>query len=150
MSDDDEESVPHLDPGEPDWYLQYLVRLVNDADAEFPLTLYAGGLVISGVLASGRRYFESLELQFAELFERGGADDPGAVSAQLVTAGKQIYADRDHAARKAPPHYIHLRDARVFSAGHKPMPQEGTWWRGRIAEVDGFSFGRLVANPNGQ
>jgi hypothetical protein len=51
--------------------------------------------------------------------------------------------------------YIHLGEARVFTAGVSPLPPGGMHWRGRLSEVSGWSFGHLdepspasVEDPN--
>jgi hypothetical protein len=43
--------------------------------------------------------------------------------------------------------YIHLRGARVVAAGVSPLPVAGMYWRGRLSEVSGWSFGHLGAEP---
>ena len=51
--------------------------------------------------------------------------------------------------------YIHLGEARVFTAGVSPQPPGGMHWRGRLSKVSGWSFGHLgepspasVEDPN--
>jgi hypothetical protein len=92
----------------PDWLLQHLVALVTDGPLEMGITLQVGGLLVSGKLVSGARYFE--------------------------------------AAARPLPHYIHLTDTKFFSTAGDPVPAgKGVWWRGRIAEVGGFTLGQLQA-----
>jgi hypothetical protein len=43
--------------------------------------------------------------------------------------------------------YIHLREACVVAAGVSPLPVAGMYWRGRLSEVSGWSFGHLGAEP---
>ena len=35
-------------PALPDWYLQNLVEIVNGKEFEFPITLFVGGLMVTG------------------------------------------------------------------------------------------------------
>lgn len=39
--------------------------------------------------------------------------------------------------------FIHLRDARVYQPGQSALPANGMYWRGRLSEVSGWSFGKL-------
>jgi hypothetical protein len=42
-----------------------------------------------------------------------------------------------------PPAFIHLRHARTFLP--QPVPDTGHYWRGRLEDVSGWSFGQLSA-----
>lgn len=133
-----------LDPAMPDWYLQALVNIVNGKDIEFPVTLFVGGLIVSGQLVSGHRYFEEgLCEQFSKFF---GKDQVGSDEAikNLTSPGDIYRQPKDD--NQPGPQYIHLRCARVFAPGQQPIPSEGSWWRGRLASVDGFHFGSLGVN----
>jgi hypothetical protein len=153
---------------EVDWFLQRLVDLTNDHFAlDFPVTLHVKGLTITGVLVSGRTYFErwanelSGSLNFEngedpeiekarqtirENFSRFGEIYPTAEEAAL--AADEFEADPEGYAKKVrrnPPMFIHLRDARFF-IGDRPVPNNRpVLWRGRLSEVDGFMLGTLAA-----
>jgi hypothetical protein len=45
-----------------------------------------------------------------------------------------------------PIYFIHLRNAHIFAPGQPPIPTSphGTFWRGRLASVDGYFLGRLM------
>jgi hypothetical protein len=64
------ETMMERNPMQPDWYwyLQSLVSIVNGNNGEFPVTLYVKGLVISGNLISGHRYFAGLRAQLTQFF----------------------------------------------------------------------------------
>lgn len=143
--------------GSRDWFLQQLVRLTNESSVStgFPVTLCVKGLIVSGVLASGREYFAELAetvaatvanvdeatrkdlheyfAAFGELYPRHGdnADEGGGSEPENVL--------------KTLPEFIHLRDVRIFDGTRsmRPATQNGIWWRGRIAEIDGFVLGTL-------
>jgi hypothetical protein len=52
-----------------DWFLQLLVKIVNGKDdMAFPITLNVSGIIISGELVSGHRYFEGFAKDFKEGF----------------------------------------------------------------------------------
>ena len=43
------------------------------------------------------------------------------------------------------PTFIHLKNAEYKNSGNQPISaNSGTWWRGRISSIDGFSFDFLT------
>ncbi|MGP9499720.1 gas vesicle accessory protein GvpU [Halomonas sp. 86] len=126
-------AVPH------DWFLQSLVNMANDG-IEVGVTLQVSGLLVSGILASGKAYFEG----FAEDFS-SGLNDPEAAESVRDSFAKygEIYKKEGDDA-PPPPQYIHLKNARFFNTSGHPIPgNKGVWWRGRISEVAGFTLGSL-------
>jgi hypothetical protein len=124
-----------------DWFLQFLVNQANKNKIELDITLTVGGFLISGTLAGVRQYFDDLGAYFAGPFISG--DNPDEVQAAFRKIG-------DTCSCVAPseqtdtPSYIHLRNARFFDAGGRSISgSAGTWWRGRISEVQGFSPGKV-------
>ncbi|MFT4171086.1 MAG: gas vesicle accessory protein GvpU [Rhodocyclaceae bacterium] len=130
------------DPAHHDWYLQALVKIVNGREFGFPITLYVGGLVVSGELISGHKYFEGLGDQLTEFF--GGPSDETAQAVRSFTFPAGIYTEPQEGEEVPPPQYVHLRGARIFTPAQDPIPTEGVWWRGRLACVDAFHFGTLA------
>lgn len=126
----------------PDWYLQALVETVNGKDIEFPITLFVGGLIVSGQLVSGHKYFEGLGAQVTQFL--GGPSDDVIETVKYFTSPGEIYTKLKEATEIPPPQYIHLRGAKIFTPGQQPIPTEGAWWRGRLVSVDGFHFGSLA------
>jgi hypothetical protein len=133
--------------GTRDWFLQQLVRLANEspANAGVPLTLCVKGMLVSGVLASGRAYFTECAQTVAarathsrESDRRHLRDYIAAFGALYVTEADDAGPDSDEDAAKTLPEFIHLRGARIGGAD-TTAPTD--WWRGRIAEVDGFFLG---------
>lgn len=137
---------PAPNPALPDLYLQALVNIVNGKDIEFPITLFVGGLIVSGQLTSGHKYFEGLGEQLTQFF--GGPSDDTAEVVKLFTAPGDIYTQTEDTTEIPPPQYIHLREGKIFTPGQQPIPVEGVWWRGRLASVDGFHFGSLALTEN--
>lgn len=127
-----------------DWFLQSLVNVVNGGQLSFGVTLNVGGFLISGVMVSGREYFDGLGGDFAS-----GVDDSEAASLIKETFNKYgaIYDIDDVEGKEEGlprPAYIHMRDAQFFSTSGDPVPSnQGVWWRGRISEVQGFVLGCL-------
>jgi hypothetical protein len=124
-----------------DWFLQFLVNLANKNQFELDITLTVGGLLISGTLAGVRQYFDDLGAYFASPFENKQSSE--IVSTTFQKIGDQC-ACVSPSEQTETPSYIHLKNARFFDAQGKPLgPVEGTWWRGRLSEVQGFSPGKL-------
>jgi len=148
-----ENDVPNeIEQPAADFVLQSIVDLVNTTGIEFGITLCVGGIVISGQLTSGKKFFEAIA---NDALEASGPADQDVVrrafSDYLGNFGKQIYGQdqiEDQSDNevvetvKQLPAYIHLRDAKFFHNSGNPIPtNHGLWWRGRITVVDGFSFG---------
>lgn len=144
-TDQGDEENKILQPSQDDWFLAMLVKLTNGTDAEYPVTLAVGGLLISGYIASGHRYFEA----FAESL-KSGMTNISRESAEANVAPfrkiKQIYLQdgKDAEATAPDPAYVHLRSALFFGPSNRPIPDNGgVWWRGRLSSVDGFTLGTL-------
>jgi hypothetical protein len=141
--------------GTRDWFLQQLVRLANDSGevSGLGVTLCVKGLVVSGFLASGRAYFKEFargiatSLTNADESTRRSLREYCAAFGELYappteTPDPGVAAGAEEVMRTFP-EFIHLRAARVFGGTtvSPPTSQEGVWWRGRIAEIDGFMLG---------
>jgi hypothetical protein len=133
----------------------------------YGLILTLGGLVVSGTLIPDWQWFEDVERAARDAWVASGGDPeaeqagiPGLVSAMgrdtLVNKRDEYLAARDamqglsdryqrllNESERAS--YVHLREARVFSPGDPPLPGNGMYWRGRLSEVSGWSFGLLGA-----
>ncbi|MBR7961437.1 gas vesicle protein [Burkholderia vietnamiensis] len=143
-----EQSVPPepqhvVTTAENDWFLQSLVSIVDSSDYSFGITLFVGGVLISGQLVGGKKYFEGFGAAFG-----GALSDPEAAAQTRENFAKfgSMYVSEDGSYKQdmESPHYIHLQDARCFHPSGTPIPSNGgVWWRGRIREVAGFTLGSL-------
>lgn len=129
--------------------LVVLVRLAH-RELEMGMTLTVGGLLVSGTLVGGRKYFEGVANQFRNA--PGGTPGVGAavaeafdgVAVELYGSRTQGESNNDGEGDEASEQdlrigFIHLRDVRVLDPqGHSAT---GAWWRGRLSAVDGFMFG---------
>lgn len=124
-----------------DRLLQLMTSMANSG-LRFSVTLFVKGTVISGDLIGQRPYLEEFIAGFTvsmdeELREHMrdafGLNDPEPAD-----------EDRPLAAEIQ---YIHLSNAQVFAPGQPPLPQNGLLWRGKMADVDGFSLGRFENRP---
>jgi hypothetical protein len=156
MTDVKEESVPNkeelffsLEGRSLDWYLQWLVSTVNTSSMEFGVTLFVEGAIISGVLVSGKKYFETFAKEFSGAYP--GDDDSKEVIRKAFAGYAEIYAHENTEDERlrptSPPQYIHLVDVKCFSPGGGSLPSNrGLLWRGKINAVSGFSLGTISAD----
>jgi hypothetical protein len=132
-------------PATNDWFLQFLVDRVNGTTTEIGITLQVGGLLVSGTLVGGDKYFEGFgeDVAAAKADDKENAETHRAAFAKL---GEQYKRPEGEGTKQnqAPPLYIHLKNAKFYSPGAKPIPgNKGVWWRGRISEVSAFILGVL-------
>jgi len=127
----------------PDPMLVVMVEAVNKFGAELPLTLHVSGVVISGILVSGRRFFEQMAEWLASEGAQEFAESFARPTAELFRGPDTEPGDEGLAEMSAI--YIHLRAARVFTSGSdRPLPE--TLWRGRLSHVSAWSLGTMTAN----
>ena len=147
MSETEESNIQ---PGEPerdiDWALEILVKAANTDDTFSPaVVLSVGGAMVGGRLIGGRQFFDGLmaEIKVA----RGEREEGGRTLFELFRQGygEPPKSDEEAAEQlKAPVSFVHLKDARYFAAGQKPIPaNRGVYWRGKLSAVDAFFFGSL-------
>ena len=144
-------------------------RLVERQDGGPPVVLTVGGLVIGGTIIPDWQWFDEVEhaARAAFVVHTGGSidDEHGGWAGLFEGVAESLAKARDEhrkarqaaahlaeryqrlLARDDPTTYIHLREARVIAAGAGPLPAGGMYWRGRISEIAGWSFGHLGAEP---
>jgi hypothetical protein len=145
MSDADDAPSPldRVFAPELDWHQQQMVGDANDLGLEFAVTGFGAGAVITGVLTSGKVYFDL----FADRFAAGWPKEGRAELRASLAAPGDVYPrlEPGEKSHRRPAQFIHLRDARVVTAqGNLPTTVEGLLWRGRLSAVSGYSLG-LVA-----
>ena len=70
-----------------DWHLQVLVEDANDFGVEIPITLFVPGAVVSGVLTSGKVYFDL----FADRFAAGWPEEGRAAIRATMASPGEVY-----------------------------------------------------------
>jgi hypothetical protein len=130
--------------GSIDWFLRSTVETIIAHGVEIGVTLAVGGAIVSGVLISGKKYFEELGDAL-----NAASETEGDIQSVLGDSWRQfttIYdkpegAPDDWQAPSAA--YLHLRGARYYAPGQRPIPAEGALWRGKLSAVDAFSVGQF-------
>lgn len=125
-----------------DFLLQSLVTYVNRIEgASVEITLQMSGLLISGKLIAGDKYFTKL----AEIFygkQETLKDNPDLENDfEEMASGGDIYREeRDFPDDTFPsPVFIHIENCRIISVNE--TSRYSVLWRGRISQVDGFFLG---------
>jgi hypothetical protein len=153
--------------------LATVVETINDLteiqDDGPGVVLTLGGLLVSGTVIPDWQWFDEVEhaARAAFVVHTGGSidDEHGGWAGLFEGIAESLAKARDEhrkarqaaahlaeryrhlLARDSPTTYIHLREARVIAAGASPLPAAGMYWRGRISEISGWSFGHLGAGP---
>jgi hypothetical protein len=152
------------------WLADFLL-LMYQTETYFSLTLTLAGLVVSGEVIHPKEFFRLSAEAVDDGWRRstGGQDSPwtayfaGEASRlereveesiertdavieelrkELPEGGRVRQNDpREDELHELAPHFVHLRRALIYPS-HTP-PVQLTFWRGRLADVAGFSFGRL-------
>jgi hypothetical protein len=112
-----------------------LAEVVNPSDDfEVGITLNVQGTIVSGIMISARRYYETMGKLLTEANKGRGNDEIKKAFDELSNVASK------HDGKEY--NMIYLKDV-IFFTGQKLVPQRSTYWIGKIASVDGFIFGNL-------
>ena len=123
-----------------DWFLRYFVDIANKSDEEgdgIPITCSIGGNLICGELIGGKEYFKLI----GEMTTGNKNDEISKTLRERMKNFGEFAYDLEKV-KFEDIIYFHLKNASFYGAG-KPIPQNGTFWRGKIKSVDGFFVGTL-------
>lgn len=127
--------------GQEDFLLQTLVDHINSGyDSQLGITLQMKGLLVTGTLIAGDKYFD----QFANIFAGASKSEVAEHNRKTFAAyGDRYREGRDEEAspKESKTNYIHLQDC-TFSTP-SGFTNYSVLWRGKIAQVDGFFLGKL-------
>lgn len=128
-----------------DWFLRNTISTLTPLGVELGITVMVGGMVVSGTLISGAKYFE--EMGNSIQGKGGEQEDVVNAIAESWKAWKVIYDKPEDAPDDWKPEqtsFIHLRDARVFAPGQPSLPSnQGVLWRGKLSSIDGFTMAQI-------
>lgn len=125
-------TVPSLDT-----FLYVLSTTVVKHGFGFGITLNVKGTIVSGILITEEEYFKGITQETANA-------DNGELFAQVLSEIDNFMKEATPEKKILLSKFIHLKNAKYFFSGADPIPSNrGIYWRGRLSEVDGFSFGNL-------
>lgn len=115
-----------------DVILEFIVKFAENEDPlETGITLIVDGFLVSGFIVSKDKYMEHNILTSS--IEKG-------IKKAISDAQSQTAEPEDDGERN----FIHLRDAKYFTPGQLPIPNNQTvYCRIRLEKVSGFSIGVL-------
>jgi hypothetical protein len=154
MSDESEEATQDGHPfpinpntsDEADWFLQELVAFTNRTGFEVGVTLVVGGIMVSGMMIGGRKYFE----QFADIIKHSltqaidaeFGEMMGNSYATVAEIYKPVGDGEVEPSAITKPGYIHMKDAVLYHPNDSPrLVVNHALWRVRITAVDAFTLG---------
>ena len=108
----------------------------HNADFHIGVTLYVGGILVSGEMINDREYLAGV----GQAFVAAGDARPSNYATQL---GRVLADAAGRATTQARGHrFINLKNVRVLSPGSPLIPSNG-FWRGSAASIQGYSWGVL-------
>lgn len=121
--------------------------LVEKDGVEVQVTLSMNGAIISGALIGPSAYYEGITEKAKMLSDKTLANILSKKFGDL----KEAYAkqkgeeegEEDKETKENSYTFIHLKNAKYLSVSSQPTTGSGTWWRGKISSIDGFSFNSL-------
>lgn len=128
-----------------------LLLLAAERDVRVPMSITAGGVVVSGTLIGTLAYYRAFADQFTSAIgvtemTEGFAD---AFRDLVDEAADVARGDRrdppDPASYEQAVAFVHLEEARyVGQAGVLPHGRHGVLWRCPVADITGWSVGELI------
>ncbi|MCC7713403.1 hypothetical protein [Janthinobacterium lividum] len=119
-----------------DWVLVELVGEVNVLKIEVGIVLNFGGILLTGTLVGGARYFDEVKQQMTAYERIDGSLD--STLERIVDQGKSLYNVAAKDGMRRPPEYLHLIDVHFPSNVNDVGTVKLSTWRGKIADVCGF------------
>lgn len=121
--------------------------LVEEDGVEVEVTLSMNGAIISGALIGASAYYEGITEKAKKLSDK----TMSKILSKKFGDLKEAYAkqkgeekeEEDKETKENSYTFIHLKNAKYLSVSSQSTTGSGTWWRGKISSIDGFSFNSL-------
>lgn len=117
--------------------LIFLVEIANKFGAWTGVTLFTKGIVITGLIISGKEYYEKVADSF-------GPKDENKVSVgdYFRNVSDSLYTNGDGADEtEFPTNFMHLKDVKVSAGSGGLTPYNNAFLRVKIEEIDGHIIG---------
>ena len=119
-----------------DGFLYALATTVVENGFSFGITLNVKGTIISGDLITSNQYFKEISKETADV-------ENGKLLGEVLSQINRIVEEATTEQQERSSKFIHLKNARFFSASNSIPSNKGIYWRGRLSEIDGFTLGLL-------
>ncbi|MBF8728869.1 hypothetical protein IRZ59_00260 [Pseudomonas guariconensis] len=116
-----------------DHFLEGLISLVHNSPITFDITLTTPGGLIRGTLISTKEYFDRFAESFASAWPGEGGD---VLRKSFNQWGGQRSVEGGFDA------FVHLKNAHYLDGSGMFPVGPGVLWRGRVAEVSGYTLGQ--------
>lgn len=142
----------HYPADQQDALLAGLVSQANTIGFHQSITLFVKGVVITGVLIGGRRFYElfgeAMDIVASQALKKV---PDGTVANLYKEAGEKKYpfdkTGNEKSDDVSDPTFIHLEGARFLMGNGIFVPATGHFWRGRLNQIDGFMLGEMKSGP---
>jgi hypothetical protein len=132
-----------LDTSRVDLMLIALVSTV-ESGGEFRITFSVNGIIVSGVATSTNNFFDGIIEKIRNSATEESPTEALSIYERILNEAKAVLGKNTESAEGeqslTPYGLIHLRDAQLRLPGSNSIESVG-WWRCRLDEVDGWTFG---------
>lgn len=131
-----------------DWALSGLLDGISAAGGELTLTVFTGGLAISGTAVPEEVYFRRLDAHdLAEQSIRDREERLRLLAEVNAALEREDVTDAERRALESQGEELERRfivmvDVTVFGAG--ALPLKAPTWRGRLSQLSGWTFGTFA------
>jgi hypothetical protein len=127
----------------PDLLLTLLVQMVDKKPPfDIGITLFVQGSIVTGLLIGEDVYFEGLSNDMPDSF----TEDFQKLFTLIQSWDTNSPGNQEEQNQLRNIEFIHLKNAKFFLGNSLVPNNKGTYWRGRLSRVDGFSLGQLSSN----
>ncbi|HGK4675278.1 TPA: hypothetical protein ACJ2WV_004579 [Kluyvera georgiana] len=117
--------------------LSFCVDMANKHEANMGVTLFCKGVIITGMIISGREYYAGVANSFG--MKQDGASAWGDYFRQV---GGAVYSKQDGEEDKEFPNiFIHLKDVKLSAGTSGFTPYKNAFLRLKVEEIDGHIIG---------
>lgn len=147
MSSEKKENQTMIKESQNDWVIEELVNWSNLGSLTIGISILVSGTIISGKLIGVKEYYYLYGKQWIDSVDFTDPESAKNFENRWKTLGDEAERNLKETMEKGgmiePPHFIHLKEAKVISGSLLVPSNHGMLWRGKISTINGFSLGSL-------
>ncbi|HDT2308019.1 TPA: hypothetical protein QHP34_002648 [Citrobacter braakii] len=117
--------------------LSFCVNIANKHGANLGVTLFCKGIIITGMIISGKEYYDGVADSFGP--KKDGVASLGDYFRQV---GDAVYSQKDgDEEQEFPNNFIHLKDVKLSAGTSGFTPYNNAFLRLKVEEIDGHIIG---------